>query len=406
MNSRKKVTNILLICLMLPVTVLPQKIFLHKGDLAVCKAPVASLWSEPNPSELGKYQAEPARVLPPLPLLGCVHVPHHVTQLLYGERVIVRDDLRTDGWINVQTFEQYGFNPLKNDWCYVGAWMRGELLQPVTHFKQPNVVVKQWWATVYAKPDETSFVLMHIPFASLLCGCRYAEVALWYRIELYDGRIGFMAATELAEIPSHVKNTDSDAIRADIITFAQAFAQVKSPYLWGGRSPFNDNGFDDVVKVVGSAASVDCSGLVDVVHRACGIQVPRNSYAQYLRATPVDPSCLQPGDLIFLEITNAAGVSRICHVLIYIGTDATDNAMLVEATGGDAVKEKCTRVTTTHANFGIKNFAHITNGQIVGRFENGKKIGSAKVYCRTFLHHRKLQEMRNALLSIDEVMPE
>lgn len=372
---------------------------LRAGDRAVCSVPVASIWSEAYPPELGEYQADPAKILPPLPLLGSVHVPHHSTQLLYGERVEIIDESRADGWVKVQSFEQTGFNQALNTSQYVDGWVRRDLLQLAEVFVQPNLVVTHQWATVYAQPDDASPVIMHVPFAALLCGTRHKESA-WYRIALYNGQIGFIATTELSEITSVVSDADIPAIRSALVMYAQVFVHAKSPYLWGGRSSYNINNFEDVTKVVGTAASVDCSGLVNLIYRACGLSVPRNSYAQYLKATPIKPAAMQPGDLVFLEIANAAGIWRIRHVLIYTGTDEQDNVVLIESTGGDAVKEKCTRITTTQANYGIKNLKQVVNGQMISRYENGTLVGNAKIYCGTFLDREHMYEQRNELLVV------
>jgi cell wall-associated NlpC family hydrolase len=403
MNIRKKVITILFCLGAFGQSLMYAAPLLPKGTLAVCSVPVASVWSEPNPQELGAYQCEPEKILPLLPLLGSSNAPHHVTQLLYGERVKVCAEPECNGWVKIQTLEQIGFDQLQERWCYVDAWVRSEHLLPVTAFAQPNVVVVHQWATVYATPDTMSHVVMHIPFASLLCGSKVEQSSGWYSIEIYDGRIGFVLAANLAEIPATVSSADVATIRTALVSFAQDFVLAKSLYLWGGRSPTNPENFKDVTAAVGSAASVDCSGLINLVYRACGLNVPRNSYAQFLKAIPVDPAYMQPGDLIFLELKNAAGIARIRHVLMYIGTDAADNALLIESTGSDAVKEKCTRVTTTQANFGVKNLKCIINGQTVTRFEAGQKLDCAKIYCRTFLDRDHLQERRTELLVTDHI---
>ncbi|MFA6263388.1 MAG: NlpC/P60 family protein [Candidatus Babeliales bacterium] len=403
MNIDKKLLTIVVCLVILSQNLMRAAPLQQNGSIAVCSVSAASAWSEPNPQELGACQGEPAKILPPLPLLGSVNVPHHVTQLLYGERVKVCAEPECNGWVKIQTLEQIGFDQLKRHWCYVYAWVRGDNVLPVTAFTQPNVVVTHQWATVYARPDPTSCVYMHIPFASLLCGSKVEQSSGWYCIELYDGRIGFVHAGQLAELSAVVRDANIATIRTALVNFAHDFVQVKSLYLWGGRSPANPENFQDVAMAVGSAASVDCSGLINLVYRACGLSVPRNSYAQFLKATPVEPARVQPGDLIFLEIANAFGISRVRHVLMYIGTDAADNALLIESTGGDAVKEKCTRVTTMQANFGVKNLKHVTNGQTIARFEKGQKLSSAKIYCGTFLDREHLQERRTELLVTDHI---
>ena len=82
-----------------------------------------------------------------------------------------------------------------------------------------------------------------------------------------------------------------------------AVSLVGSPYRLGGTSP--DTG-------------LDCSGFVDHVFRQiAGIQLPRDSQAIGEATQPLDPSDLQPGDLVFFNTLNHA----FSHVGIYLGDD-------------------------------------------------------------------------------------
>ena len=72
---------------------------------------------------------------------------------------------------------------------------------------------------------------------------------------------------------------------------------VGSPYRYGGESP---NGFD-------------CSGLVRYVYRKIGITVPHSSRLLYRQSHKVNLSNLQPGDLLFFNISK----NKVSHVGIY-----------------------------------------------------------------------------------------
>ncbi|HYY64257.1 MAG TPA: C40 family peptidase [Gaiellaceae bacterium] len=73
------------------------------------------------------------------------------------------------------------------------------------------------------------------------------------------------------------------------------------PYLWGGASPLT--GFD-------------CSGLTMYAYAQVGIHLTHYTGAQFREGTPVPPTALQPGDLVFFD-AGAFGVPG--HEGMYIG---------------------------------------------------------------------------------------
>jgi cell wall-associated NlpC family hydrolase len=97
------------------------------------------------------------------------------------------------------------------------------------------------------------------------------------------------------------------AVPAGTTTGSQAVAIAEQylgvPYVWGGDDP---------------TVGFDCSGLTRYVYGQLGIQLTHFAGAQIAEGTPVDPSQLEPGDLVFFEPRfNGPG-----HVGIYVGGDS------------------------------------------------------------------------------------
>lgn len=86
---------------------------------------------------------------------------------------------------------------------------------------------------------------------------------------------------------------------AAAIAFAEA--QLGEPYVWGAAGP----------------DSWDCSGLTAGAWAQGGKYLPHYSVAQYTQSTPISPSQLAPGDLLFWGSSNDP--SSIYHVALYVG---------------------------------------------------------------------------------------
>ncbi len=97
-----------------------------------------------------------------------------------------------------------------------------------------------------------------------------------------------------------------------------AGSRVGAPYVWGAEGP----------------DAFDCSGLVLWVYESLGLEVPRTAQQQFEWAVPIEPSQLQPGDLVFYESTYTSP-DRITHVGIYVGGGVT----VMATNTGDFVRE-------------------------------------------------------------------
>jgi len=89
---------------------------------------------------------------------------------------------------------------------------------------------------------------------------------------------------------------DKISIEPGTIGF-EAIQYLGVPYVWGGENP---------------AIGLDCSGLVLVVFRKFGVELPHYSRSQAKLGAAVSYNDLQPGDLVFFG-------NPIHHVGIYLG---------------------------------------------------------------------------------------
>ena len=109
------------------------------------------------------------------------------------------------------------------------------------------------------------------------------------------------------------KTINKDTSSSTGVTAQQVLAYAYQfegyPYVWGGSSP--STGFD-------------CSGFVQYVYAHFGINLPRTTFEQVNRGTPVSLNNIKPGDLVF-EFGSSEGPN---HVGIYIG-----NGQMIDAAG-------------------------------------------------------------------------
>jgi cell wall-associated NlpC family hydrolase len=91
---------------------------------------------------------------------------------------------------------------------------------------------------------------------------------------------------------------DANAAGQRVVAEAQKYLGI--PYVWGGTDP---------------ARGLDCSGLVQLVYRKLGIELPRVSYQQATAGRPVASLAeARPGDILAFN-------SPVNHVGIYIGNN-------------------------------------------------------------------------------------
>lgn len=138
----------------------------------------------------------------------------------------------------------------------------------------------------------------------------------WYRIQLSDGRTGWVSKLYL--------QVDLRQQKVDTV-IATAKSLIGTPYVWGGES-LAEGGFD-------------CSGLTQYVFGKVGYTLNRISIDQSKQGVYTSWANLKPADLVFFGF-NCDGV--INHVGIYIG----NGIMIHSPKTGDTVKT--TDITTSY----------------------------------------------------------
>ncbi|KAA1417702.1 transglycosylase SLT domain-containing protein [Nocardioides humilatus] len=113
-------------------------------------------------------------------------------------------------------------------------------------------------------------------------------------------RTGSTTAATFADGLEQAAGTSDRVSGADVVAEARKYLGV--PYVWGGTSP----------------QGVDCSGLVQLVYKHFGYDLPRLSADQARAGTPVASLAeAQPGDLIAWD--NSSRNNGADHIAIYLG---------------------------------------------------------------------------------------
>lgn len=244
------------------------------------------------------------------------HDPLEETQLLYGE--LVRVLKVEDGWAKVQATEQPEFTHAKR-WQGYPGWVPSSALIALDPFWAPTMIVTEKWAQAWEDSYRLRPASWRFPLGTRL---RAVDMAgqVW-KVELLDGQTVWLAR-QAGRSAEELRALSPEERRRAVLRAAGLF--IGDAYYWGGRSPAAARGQPAGV------TGVDCSGLVNLAHRAVGVDIPRDAHEQFLRAAPI--TALQPADLIFLS--ERSQPDRIVHVMLYAG-----NGALIEGPGtGEAVR--------------------------------------------------------------------
>lgn len=188
-----------------------------------------------------------------------------ISELLFGESFALLD--LTGGWA-------WGYCLSDHYVGYLAAEGLGHPIAPSHRVRYPEAVL-------HGEPDADSGSSGTLPGGALIMGSPSGD---WV-----ETAQGFLSATDLEPV---------EAVHPDPVTLAEAL--IGTPYTWGGRS----------------AAGVDCSGLMQIIWNAAGVQLPRDSDMQVAALDrDVAPDALQRGDMVFFpgHVGIMADAANIIH---------------------------------------------------------------------------------------------
>ncbi|MGC4942933.1 NlpC/P60 family protein [Kribbella sp. DT2] len=270
--------------------------------VVAAKVPVSTVWTSPEaPRDIDApaVAAVPdvaawARSMDTETRLG-LH-GRTLTQLLYGEPVIVRSE--RDGWSEIVA----PWQPSSQDDLGYPGWVPSAHLGELPESATAPVAVTVPVTTLTAEPGSAAAgsaelgaagsagpgaarsagpgaagsagvgAIIDLSFGTVLSSVEHVDG--FTRVALPDGSTGWLADDAL-------RTVDTPATSEDRLRLGSLFLGLE--YLWGGTSAYG----------------LDCSGLIHAVSRVLGQRIPRDAHDQADALDPVPIDEAKPGDLYF-----------------------------------------------------------------------------------------------------------
>ncbi len=323
------------------------------------------------------------------PSIFCRDNPGLLTQLLFGERVLVEP--WTAGWCKVQALEQKIF--YENAWApCIGFVAADKLTDSLVDFKTCLVVIKPW-ALLYKKEKKLRSVLKPLSIGTCLSGVK--KGARWWIVDTPLGE-GVVSASDVYVVDDG-DFLDIEAFRASVLDKAKLF--LGGPYIWGGCSAWKEHASRQPRAVEKQITGVDCSSLVALAFRANGFLLPRNSHSQKLASIAIENgSELRPGDLIFFADAQQKQ-PHVNHVVFYCGKNEEGDDIILESYGRARPFGVRVIATKMYPRLKGKDLSSLQNGQSMRWLLNGSE-GHEIVYFGTFFTSEKLAEIRRNFLNV------
>lgn len=239
------------------------------------------------------------------------HGQELTSQLLLGEIVRFLGSRGAGAWRRVEGLAD-GYRGWVRDWGLVAV--TGARARSWADKAGARVTLAS--AEVRARPGRGALVSPLFLNSRVIAGRRHGP---WRRVELPDGRRGWIAASALARREERWELTD------------RVLGLLGVPYHWGGRTP----------------AGFDCSGFTQQVLAEQGVHLPRDA-AHQMRACRRLEAGEEPrlGDLIFFATPGRAvghvglglggGYFAHCRGFVRISSGNESNALWDKALGGSS----------------------------------------------------------------------
>lgn len=260
------------------------------------------------------------------PIIFSKDDPKIESQLLYNEKLLLINE--KDNWLNVRVLGQKWYTG--KDWDYISGYIKKDQIIEVENFDEENFVVNKPEVLIFEKPEISSKFLKKVYIGTNFFGEKINNS--WIKVKLADQSYGYIKIEDLLDI-SEIKNLNIKELRKNLVITAVLF--LENPYRWGGRSFFDPDFY---------GTSTDCSGLVNLIYKANGLEIPRNSRDIFKLSKEINGQDLKSGDLIFFA--NTEKPEKINHVLLYLG-----EGLIIENTGNEPIfKTRIVRDTELFCN--------------------------------------------------------